>query len=175
MVPNKRTSSLLVFLLFIIPSLIGSVLLSLTAKMDNIALPLIGILFICVGFAFGIWFVVRLPSIIAKACRSLARLGAIKLSVLMSTIVFLLFLVFALPKVYRIHYSALQHLTRTFVAPIWITPEFPKALVSFVGLSYSVLFGELLGSLALGLLVWAFGRSPKKSAEHSERYRPQDF
>jgi len=104
--------------------------------------------FSVVAVVSGAWllWVVILRRISAEPYQSALICGAFS---------FLLLLILATPKTYRQGHAGS---TVTKVVPIWADPDAPRWL-EFVSLNMSVLAAELLGAIAVGVLVWAVMRS----------------
>jgi hypothetical protein len=82
-------------------------------------------------------------------------------------------LLFATPKVYHIYsYSGEHYITKTCVVPLWYVPKLSQGLVvTFAGLNQSVLLGEIVGSVALGAIIWTLAQKKvRKDTETSDRF-----
>ena len=89
---------------------------------------------------------------------------SVRLGVIAAAVLMLVLLLLATPKRYEIYLGG-SHVTEVSVRPVWEgrnLPEGAKASVFFVGLSPSVLTGEFLTCVALGLAVWAFASRRKR-------------
>lgn len=164
-----KTSSTWIFLFFVIPALSGSLILAFSAETESSVLPIIGVVLLCVSIVFGLWFLMRLPRLLWYAFLRFARLDAIRCAVSSGAMLLLAFLLFATPKVYRFD-SGGRSISRTYVVPLWYVPEFPQCLSTFVGLSLSVLLGELVGSVAIGATIWAFAQKNKTGGSDTESH-----
>ena len=180
--PNRRpTSTSSIFIIFAVSTIISLVILRKVDHVNEIT-GIVVIIGFCIALVFGIWFLIRLPSVLRgmsallpSVVRGMSALPPSSQSVLLSSVVFLACIVFASPKVYRIQKrvysrysrsSAIETETRVDVMPIWCTLEVSDAKVSFIGLSYSIMLYEFAGCIAFGLIVWSLGRSKTREEQN---------
>jgi len=164
---KRRSSTISIFTVFSASAIVSLAILFNSDHVDEVT-GIIGVLGFVIALVFGGWFLGRLPSVF----KGLSAVPPSSRAILLASVAFLVCIVFALPKVYRIQTRAYSRSstvpkeTRVLVKPIWHTLQVANAQVSFVGLSYSIMLCEVAGSVAFGLIIWALGRGKTREKQN---------
>lgn len=94
---------------------------------------------------------------LSSAAQSLIlKSGALRFAATAGSLSFLLAIMFATPKVYKVFFYSGDNATFLKIGPIFHRPKEAVERTFFSGLETSVVFGELLGALAIGAVAWVF-------------------
>lgn len=110
---------------------------------------------VCLGLIPGLGLI-GLNSRWAWSC--MEQYGPLRCAIFVSVTVFVLLIVFATPKTYKLYAGGGQATVSVILPFFYAGPDYGgSAFVSFAGINLSVLLAELLGSIAIGCMIWVFG------------------
>ncbi|MEX2723248.1 MAG: hypothetical protein Q6367_005085 [Candidatus Freyarchaeota archaeon] len=159
-----KTSTFSIFIVFAVSAILSLITIILIENGNpQPIIVIVGAGSFSTALVFGVWFLWRLPSAIKKITKEILGMSPSYKAILFTSLTLLGCIICASPKEYRIQ-TGTQTQTEVVVKPIWDTHPISETYYSevrFIGLNYSILLCEIIGSIAFGLIIWALGKNRK--------------